>query len=72
MRTAKNKDVKPSKKIGLCFIKYLTVTFSVGSPVEINNRVSDSHDSVSVEAFASQAATRAVLVGTLVMISKFF
>jgi len=64
--------VKPSKKVGLRFIKYLTVTFSVGSPVEINNRVSDSHNSVSGKAFASQAATRAVLVGTLVMISKFF
>jgi len=26
--------VKPSEKVGLRFIKYLTVTFSVGSPME--------------------------------------
>ena len=64
--------MKPSKKIGLCFIKYLTVTFSVGSPVEIDNRVPDSHYSMSVEVFASQAATRAVIVGTLVMIFEIF
>ena len=63
--------MKPSEKVGLRFIKYLTVTFSVGSPVEINNRVPDSHTSVSSKVFASKAATRAVIVGTLAMISKF-
>jgi len=61
----------------MCFVKYLTVAFSVGSPVE-NQRGTlskyaqkilippakhDFHISVSLNAFASKAATNVVIAG---------
>jgi len=49
----------------MCVVKYLTVEFSVESPVEIlfPPPKHDFHNSVSLNAFASQTATNGVIVG---------
>ena len=51
----------------MCFVKYLTKTFSVDLPAKINNPVPaikyDFSNSVSLIAFESKAATSTVIVG---------
>jgi len=49
----------------MTLVKYLTVAFSFGSPVEIKNPTAkhDFDNSVALNAFASEAATNAMIVG---------
>jgi len=60
----------------MCSVKYLSVTFSVGLPVKIDNPVTASqvrfNNSVSSNAFASKAAPCAVIVGQSGNDSEFF
>jgi len=57
------------KPLAMCCVKYLTMIFPVGLPAKIGNPVPASqvayhfNNSVSLNAFASKAATSAVIVG---------
>jgi len=63
----------------MCFVKYLTVAFSVGLPVQIKNpvpanqaRFPDFRVMEVVNIFALKAATCAVIVGHFLRIYELF